>query len=805
MSSSENKTKVVCTTKQFQIYEILNKIQNVINTESLLPQFIYFARTMEEMRKKWLQTEIKCKELENKLNLEKSMFQRKINELKIDIEMHHEKRLQAENKSDRLQTELEKMQNQFAMFKEVLHDGNNGAGDRNYGERLNILSAIDLNAVRASGGLRGSPYQFNGHNYNQNMLDRDLHMKHDRANTSRRLTIEDTGSIISDYTEDDIDVGNDDDEDINTNIMDCYPNNHIDIQKAQQQTTTANPGVLYNMELPPAPPQAPPPAPPAQPHRERERERESTGRKRNQHRNSGSLTRLGGERRDKKQRSRTKSNPKTTTNQENIPPSQAPPTPTPRSSNQGGAITTITSIKIGEDGRPITVTSEIKHNSHHHKQQENVNTGNSSKMELNFVPQRVKNKKKRESRPSREFLQRSVDESLTSNGDYETFWNDDALIDEVSHEPHVIQQQQNLHIMTPIVEAPTPTHQHIQHQRIYSNYKPKYNAAATPKIKSLSGSSMPLSKKYKRAHLFKGQVILNSELCAHCDKRTKFGKMIMKCRECDMVVHNECKDLLARPCYPAFNFPQHGAICDYVLHEESPHIPPIVQMVINEIEQRGLLQHEVGLYRVNGSDTQIKHLKERLVKRHQAPDLRKILDVHVLCSFLKDFLNNLNEHLITYESWFRFARACDHQNEAERLPNLQEAVQDLPQANRDTLSFLILHLQRISDTPECKMPSSNLARVFGPSVVGNSSPQMAPAEIINELKVQHSIVENLIKIPSSFYMSFVDGLDQPTQQRLFKNCAKTPELMRKSKTATVLSSILGPATNVPSSSLKYNN
>jgi hypothetical protein len=658
------------------------------------------------------------------------------------------------------------------------------------------------------------------------MIDRDLHMKHDRANMSRRLTIEDTGSIISDYTEDDIDIGNDDEDDNNhqnhhhnnpSNNIDCFSNNHhIDIvQKAQQQTTTANPGLLYNMDQQQQqqqqhPPQAPPP--PAPHLRDRERDRESTGRKRNPQRNSGSLTRLGGERRDKKQRSRTRSNPRTQ-NQENIPPASAT-TPT----RSGGAITTITSIKIGEDGRPITVTSEIKHNqmdhhhSHHHKETAQTNAGgsgggnSSSKMELNFVPQRVKNRK-RESRPSREFLQRSVDESLTSNGDYETFWNDDALIDEVPNEHHgqQHQQQQNLHIMTPIVEAPTPTHQHIQHQhRIYSNYKPKYSNA-TPKLKSLSGSSMPLSKKYKRAHLFKGQVILNSELCAHCDKRTKFGKMIMKCRECDMVVHAECKELLARPCYPTFNFPQHGAICDYVLHEESPHIPPIVQMVINEIEQRGLLQNEVGLYRVNGSDSQIKHLKERLVKRHQAPDLRKILDVHVLCSFLKDFLNNLSEHLITYEAWFRFAKACDLQNEMDKMTTLQEAVQDLPQANRDTLSFLILHLQRISDTAECKMPSSNLARVFGPSIVGNSSPQMAPAEIINELKVQHLIVENLIKLPSHFYMSFVDGVDQPTQQRLFKNCAKTPELMRKSKTATVLSSILGPATNVPSSSHKYNN
>lgn len=37
---------------------------------------------MDEMRKKWLDTELRCKDLESKLNLEKSIYQRKINELK---------------------------------------------------------------------------------------------------------------------------------------------------------------------------------------------------------------------------------------------------------------------------------------------------------------------------------------------------------------------------------------------------------------------------------------------------------------------------------------------------------------------------------------------------------------------------------------------------------------------------------------------------------------------------------------------------------------------------------------------------
>ena len=298
-------------------------------------------------------------------------------------------------------------------------------------------------------------------------------------------------------------------------------------------------------------------------------------------------------------------------------------------------ITAITTLKIGENGQPITVTSEIQHSDGVKYQ----TSQNGNKMELSFVP-RAKNRKKR---PSREFLQRTADES-ESTEDSEIFWHgSEAVVAEIA-----ATNNNNVHIMTPIIEAPTPN---PNRQKILTAMTPK------PPAKCIALNSIPFARKYKRLHSFKAQVILNSELCAHCDKRTKFGKMVMKCKECELLVHTECKDLLQRPCYPAFNFPAQGKICDYVLNE-APCIPPILQMIVHEIEQRGILGHEVGLYRVNGSDTQIKQLRERILKRHQAPDFRKINDVHVLCSFVKDFLNNLSEHLITYESWHRFAEAA---------------------------------------------------------------------------------------------------------------------------------------------------
>ena len=129
-----------------------------------------------------------------------------------------------------------------------------------------------------------------------------------------------------------------------------------------------------------------------------------------------------------------------------------------------------------------------------------------------------------------------------------------------------------------------------------------------------------------------------------------------------------------------------------------------------------------------------------------------------------DFLNNLSEHLITYDSWYRFARASDLPNEHDRVAELEQVIEDLPQANRDTLAFMVLHLQRIAETTECRMPASNLARVFGPSLVGNSSPNLPAADIINEVKTQHQIVEALIRLPASFYLQFVETGEQQQQR-----------------------------------------
>ena len=80
-----NPSTSLVSQKPVMMFEILNKIQGVLNSESAIPQFIYFAKKMEEMRKKWHQSELRCKEYESRwhqANMERNTLYNQITELK---------------------------------------------------------------------------------------------------------------------------------------------------------------------------------------------------------------------------------------------------------------------------------------------------------------------------------------------------------------------------------------------------------------------------------------------------------------------------------------------------------------------------------------------------------------------------------------------------------------------------------------------------------------------------------------------------------------------------------------------------
>lgn len=93
---------------------------------------------------------------------------------------------------------------------------------------------------------------------------------------------------------------------------------------------------------------------------------------------------------------------------------------------------------------------------------------------------------------------------------------------------------------------------------------------------------------------------------------------------------------------------------------------------------------------------------------------------------------------------------------AQVPPILYGAIKKLPNPNRDSLAYLMLHLQKVAQSKECKMPVGNLAKVFGPTIVGYSSQDPDPSVMLTETRQQAVVLEYLLNLPGDFWSKYVN-------------------------------------------------
>lgn len=302
----------------------------------------------------------------------------------------------------------------------------------------------------------------------------------------------------------------------------------------------------------------------------------------------------------------------------------------------------------------------------------------------------------------------------------------------------------------------------------------------TPKFTSGSAPSTPVSQRrgdkgfetttpkrsysagklLSRMHTFCPKTVIKSESCGPCGKRIKFYKTAYKCNRCRSVCHVECKDQVPLPCIPASQTPTQGGtagrrgtiISDYVT-PTPPMVPALVIHCIQEVERRGL--QDVGLYRIPGAEREVRELRQQFERGKGVPNMSKA-DIHAVCGVLKDFLRSLRETLIVKSLWKTFVDAAQL-DDGDRIWATWQAVTQLPQPNRDTLAALVLHLQNVASHHETKMPISNLARVFGPTIVGFSANDMtAVPNLLAETEQQAQVMEALMSVPADYWEQLLD-------------------------------------------------
>ena len=97
-------------------------------------------------------------------------------------------------------------------------------------------------------------------------------------------------------------------------------------------------------------------------------------------------------------------------------------------------------------------------------------------------------------------------------------------------------------------------------------------------------------------------------------------------------------------------------------------------------------------------------------------------DVNSVAGLLKQFFRDLPDPLLTSEHYSAFIEASKAEDDTIRRDSLHAIINALPDPNYATLRAITLHLHRVvENAPINRMKSSNLAIVWGPTLMGAGS------------------------------------------------------------------------------------
>ncbi|KAJ1797753.1 hypothetical protein LPJ59_002932 [Coemansia sp. RSA 2399] len=174
-------------------------------------------------------------------------------------------------------------------------------------------------------------------------------------------------------------------------------------------------------------------------------------------------------------------------------------------------------------------------------------------------------------------------------------------------------------------------------------------------------------------------------------------------------------------------------------------LPLIVEKCLTEIELRGL--EEIGIYRVSGAAADVSRLRLLFNTDPESIDLSHsdFQDINVVSGVTKQFLRELPEPLMTYNLYDGFINAASIDDYDERLWAIKDLVHALPAANYTVLKRLGEHLERVTDYEEVNhMYGTNLALVFGPSLLRPPPGSSSFALAMSNLGHAQSVIKNLI-------------------------------------------------------------
>ncbi|KAH8553440.1 Rho GTPase activation protein [Umbelopsis sp. PMI_123] len=200
--------------------------------------------------------------------------------------------------------------------------------------------------------------------------------------------------------------------------------------------------------------------------------------------------------------------------------------------------------------------------------------------------------------------------------------------------------------------------------------------------------------------------------------------------------------------------PVFGVDLALLMERDREEVPVILRKCAEAVETYGL--NTVGIYRVSGTNTQIQKLKTAFDRDCRNVNLNaeeNVSDINNITSVLKLWFRELPDPLFPRAAYQHFLNAAKIDDERMRVLGLHSIINDLPDANYATLKFLMNHLDRVQQSQRHnKMGISNLATIFGLTLMGNDTPSVQPVNVQAEslklaetqwqVRVVQTILEN---------------------------------------------------------------
>ncbi|KAL7865215.1 hypothetical protein SRHO_G00104620 [Serrasalmus rhombeus] len=93
-------------------------------------------------------------------------------------------------------------------------------------------------------------------------------------------------------------------------------------------------------------------------------------------------------------------------------------------------------------------------------------------------------------------------------------------------------------------------------------------------------------------------LVIRPETCVPCGKRIRFGKVAVKCRDCRVMAHPECKHMCLERCSPNAHGNAHPSeeTLESFTPSTRPRVPALIVECVKEIERRGLVEVMCSLF-----------------------------------------------------------------------------------------------------------------------------------------------------------------------------------------------------------------